>query len=365
MKISFTRKPITCFEDESVFKVISKMERNNIKALPIIDKKNRLKGIFSTYRILYDLKNPDPSTKVTSIKHRAASIKEDQDEEEAIRLMAQTGLESIPVMSNGRVIGLISDYDIVNKFKYAPIFQHMLATDLMHKKISIKQNTSIAKAREIMKKNRIDTIPVYDGNSLIGIAVASKLIEKFIGVPRIRQSGKGDRVGNKLKRFSLPVKDLIDKSIKPINEVEPLTKAMSRLVKYNLSSLPVVEQGKVIGTLRRIDIIKFLNKKLTKKDINVNVSGKVDLDQAREIINMIRQRVKSLNYLFKETSEINIHVKKALIKHHYVITIRVDRPNHHFKREGMELFKIVHEMLDKIEDLLEKELKIKKSKRRR
>ena len=363
MKIKFSRKPVVCYEDESVFKAISRMERNKVKALPVVDKKGRLKGIFSEYRILYQLKNPNEYTKVKSAMQSATSLEKDKDELQALNLMVQTGFETIPVVVKDKVVGIISDYDMLKKFKDSPLFKHMLVTDIMYKAVKVKHDDPISKARDLMKKNRVDSLPVYKRDDFIGVAVARRLLEKFLSIPITKEARKGERVGIKLKRFSAPVETLIERSIKPISDTDTLSEGLAKLLKYNLSSLPILKGSEVVGFLRRMDIMKLISNKLKSKDIFVNVSGKVSLEEARAIIEQVKDRIKKVNYLFKNTRRVDIYIKRPLIKHYFIAHMYLDNPRLQVKYEGKDLMKTIHDTMDKVEEILEKELRIKKSRK--
>lgn len=363
MNITFSKKPIVCFEDESVFKALAKMDKYKVKSLPVVDEKNKLKGVFSSSRILYDLKNPNEQTKVGAVKYKLTSIKSGEDEGKAISLMADSGFESIPIVEKDIVVGLISDYDILNKFKSTVLFKHMLATDLMVKGVLLDSEEPISKARELMNKNRTDSLAVYKKGTFFGVAIASKLITGFVGFPRIRQAGRGERTGFKVKNLSQPVESIVDKLIRPVGEFESLEMAITKMLRYNVGSLPVMKYNELLGVIRRIDIIKYLNQKLKSKDVLVNVSGKVDLEEAKSIINQIQTKVKAMGHIFKETQRINVYVKRSFVKNHFVVSISFDSPRHQFKREGTNLGKVVYDILESSEELFKKETNIKKSRK--
>jgi CBS domain-containing protein len=101
----------------TVFEAIQLLARKNIGALPVMEG-DQLVGIFSerdyTRKVALEGKTSQ-STRVRDIlSPNVATIRTDETVEDALRLMTEKRIRHLPVVEDGRVVGLISIGDMVN-----------------------------------------------------------------------------------------------------------------------------------------------------------------------------------------------------------------------------------------------------------
>jgi len=119
-----TRKVITIAPDSSVSDAVKLMKEKKIKHIPVV-KDERLKGIISDRDIrefmpskatsldVYELHYLLATTKVKEMmKTKVFTITADSAVEEAAMLMFDYNIGSLPVVEDGKVVGIISDRDI-------------------------------------------------------------------------------------------------------------------------------------------------------------------------------------------------------------------------------------------------------------
>jgi CBS domain-containing protein len=101
----------------TVFEAIQLLARKNIGALPVMEG-TRLIGIFSerdyTRKVALEGKSSH-STKVSEVlSQNVATITPQDSVEEAMRLMTGKKIRHLPVVEEGRLVGLVSIGDMVN-----------------------------------------------------------------------------------------------------------------------------------------------------------------------------------------------------------------------------------------------------------
>jgi acetoin utilization protein AcuB len=119
-----TKKVITVGADDSVTEVIKLMKEKGIKHIPVL-KDEKLKGIVSDRDIkeftpskataldIYELHYLLGRTKVREImKSKVFTTTPDTPVEEAAMVMHDQNIGSLPVMEQGRLVGIISDRDM-------------------------------------------------------------------------------------------------------------------------------------------------------------------------------------------------------------------------------------------------------------
>lgn len=128
------------------------------------------------------------------------TISPDQTIPDAHEIMAAHGIRRLPVMKNGKLVGIVSREDIS---KYSPSKATSLSmgeiTYLLAKtKISMimtKDPTTISssalleEAAILMRDNSISFLPVVDGDKLVGIITESDIFDSFIELLGFRENG--------------------------------------------------------------------------------------------------------------------------------------------------------------------------------
>jgi acetoin utilization protein AcuB len=89
----------------------------------------------------------------------------------AAHLMHEGRFRHLPVVRNGRIVGIISDRDVASR-------QQGLVGDIMHAAvISVRPETPIEIAAQLRHDNKIGALPVVDqrGDALVGIVSQTDL----------------------------------------------------------------------------------------------------------------------------------------------------------------------------------------------
>jgi CBS domain-containing protein len=143
--------------------------------------------------------------------------------------------------------------------------------------VFFKPNDSIFHVAKVFSEKNISGAPVVENNKVIGIISDSDivrfmslnfnaktlLINKpsllliFMNLLKIGKNGITFR--DELDRISkTKVKHIMSKSVISVSPDTNIYEAASLMVKYDANRLPVVENGKLIGIIARWDLIKAL-----------------------------------------------------------------------------------------------------------
>ncbi|MCS7281772.1 MAG: CBS domain-containing protein [Anaerolineae bacterium] len=120
-----TKRPITVTEDTSLPEALELMRQNRIRRLPVLDKHGNLVGIVTELDLLKASPSPATTLSIYEIPYLLSKIKmrdimtrnvitvtEDTPIEEAARIMADNKIGGLPVMRDGRLVGIITETDI-------------------------------------------------------------------------------------------------------------------------------------------------------------------------------------------------------------------------------------------------------------
>ncbi len=120
-----TRNPVTASPEMSVAEASALMKREKVHRLPVLDKERKLIGIISEKDILYASPSPVSTLSIHEMAYLLSqltvkklmtrdvvTITKDTTVEEAARLMVDQDLSSLPVLEDGKLIGIISKSDL-------------------------------------------------------------------------------------------------------------------------------------------------------------------------------------------------------------------------------------------------------------
>jgi acetoin utilization protein AcuB len=124
-----SRHPVTVRDDVSITEALKVMRENQVRRLPVLDCEGRMVGIVSEKDLLYASPSPATSLSIYELHHMLTHLKvselmttevrtvaPDVPLEEAARIMADNKLGGLPVMENGKLVGIITETDIFKVF---------------------------------------------------------------------------------------------------------------------------------------------------------------------------------------------------------------------------------------------------------
>ncbi len=118
MKVSeiMTRDPQTAQFDSTLEEVATLMKDQDVGAIPVIDEENELAGVITdrdiVVRCIAEGKDPSDTTVEEVFSEDLSTIGPEAEVEEAAHLMAEKQVRRLPVVEDGKLIGMISIGDI-------------------------------------------------------------------------------------------------------------------------------------------------------------------------------------------------------------------------------------------------------------
>ncbi len=117
------------------------------------------------------------------------TIKGDQTVGDALKLMAANHIGGIPVIDNvGKLVGIVTNRDL--RFQdnmHRPIAEVMTRENL----VTVGSDTDLPAATEVIKKNKVEKLPVIDKDGKLVGLITYKDITKIKNNPKASKDGKG------------------------------------------------------------------------------------------------------------------------------------------------------------------------------
>ena len=124
-----TKRPITTHPDTPIDDALKLMRESKVRRLPVLDKEGKLVGIITEKDLLYVSPSPATSLSIHELHYLISKIKvqdvmardvitatEYTPLEEAARVMADNKIGSLPVMRDGKLVGIITETDAFKVF---------------------------------------------------------------------------------------------------------------------------------------------------------------------------------------------------------------------------------------------------------
>ena len=100
--------------------------------------------------------------------------------DKAGRLMDEHRIRHLPVVAEGRLVGMVSDRDVRSAVVQSSgaITGRIMTPD----PVTVTPETRVEHAAELMLDRRFGSLPVADGNALVGIVTYTDLLRAFVRV---------------------------------------------------------------------------------------------------------------------------------------------------------------------------------------
>lgn len=132
--------------------------------------------------------------------HPVITISPDLPITEGLNLMHHEKIRRIPVLQGGKLVGIISDQDMLNasptpteSLSIAEVNQlisRITVEEVMEPEVrTIETSTPIEEAARIMSDNNIGALPVLENNRVVGIITETDLFKIFLDLMGARDEG--------------------------------------------------------------------------------------------------------------------------------------------------------------------------------
>ena len=182
IKIIMTKNIISVQVTARVSEAIELMKENNVGGLPVVDNENHVKAIITERDIVNLFVNLISGVKVSQLmSENVVTALPKTTIFEAEKTMVTRGFRRLPIISDDKIIGMITAMDIIRFFGLGHVFKHLQsgtilqvlntsALEVATKEITtIEPHADISQAARKMQDRNIGAVPVAENQKLVGI----------------------------------------------------------------------------------------------------------------------------------------------------------------------------------------------------
>ena len=119
--------------------------------------------------------------------------------------------------------------------------------------LAVETFDSIAIARQLMAKHRVNQLPVMDNDNLVGIVTDRDIRDAYPTSLMIDRTEEIDRFADKVTVEAVMTHDVFI-----VQPETPLMTAVGLLRRHRIGSLPVMKNKNLVGIITRSDILDFV-----------------------------------------------------------------------------------------------------------
>ncbi len=352
MKVSelMIKNVVTADCDEHISKVLPKFENYGIHQMPVT-----CHGEYEGMIVLKDLLSAayDPvKTKIGNFKISTDVLGPDDEIDDAVVRIVNSGHRALPVLSDGYLVGILSLTDLVKNVKYR---EEEMVDHFIKNVIKVKNVSNLGEALCLMDENNVSRLPVVNSEEeIVGCFDALSMV-KFLKVPhesirfsKLTAIEKESLRGFEVKNYMRPTATMDVKEFSASKIIERLQQHEEVILTENKSPVGIV----IPKDLLKHAIVEDLPK------IRISQYTKMDPVFYQRFVNLVEKFAKRFSRL-NEIKEVSIHVNshqtngKGL---RYYLKGKVITTSKSFpaKAESWNLIDTAHDLLGNLEKQLMK-----------
>jgi CBS domain-containing protein len=250
------RDLIVIDSDAKISEAISKMRDNDIQQLPVMSNGKYISML--TYKNILRRGSVRTNSRVYNFSINAPKLNENSDVMDAVKLLMESGLNSIPVFQKEKLVGIVTRMDIIrhiseihNNADRTKNFEIMTA-DVITVDVNDEMEDSAQKIRTLDEYE----IPVTNKGKLAGILRLKEIINNIIMDKQ--KISYGEYTSGKSK-IEIAASSLMDNPVSSTEDAS-VTETAAVMVKNHLHIIPITDKdSKLTGVVGITDILNSID----------------------------------------------------------------------------------------------------------
>lgn len=345
--------------EDKLIDALTLMRKTGYQDIPVIEDGEYIGTI--SYGSILKKKSIALDSKVRNLVNTPPVVTKEIGLTNVAEIMVLNNLRQVPVVSSNKkkVIGCVGRMQMVKLVEGVKVFKDIKSWEIMTTPVEgVKENALLEDALEIMRSLDIRTVPVTDSqNNLVGIVGMKEVIDNNW---KNNNRTIGD-ISGKNKAASTTIESVCVSAVKTVGWNDDIETAVELMTNSGISTVPVVEDGELVGILTQYDIIELISACRERQFLFVQLSGLDDEDKGytSAIYDVIKDEVDKINKIVTPES-LSINVSKYNEKGErskYSITGRLIANGRAYsaKQVDWDLLKTVNDLMKKITEMVKEE----------
>ena len=248
-------------KNEKIKHVLNIMYKSGVDRVIVTKNTGELYGIATEWDIFFKLSLMKkvkyrpydlPLSSVTT--YPVETLTDSAELKTAIDMFLINGFSSIPILKNGKILGLITKIGIIRLFKSRFAHLEIKSGEIMGSvKGKIELMSSLKNAENKFRLGGYNTLIVHSNGKYIGIVTTLDLAKILFQIRKLHPTHEWGRY---IDRIS--VSDLIRRDISTLKPDDPILKAAEILAGGRQKIIPIVDDGFIRGIITRRHLLKII-----------------------------------------------------------------------------------------------------------
>ncbi len=241
-------------KNESLEHVLYIMEKNNITKVPVVENGKPI-GIITDGEIAYKLgsfrkRDVTPSHMHASsvMLKRYSNTTPDTPIGEILKTVGLPGPTMLLVIENKKLVGVLTKADLLPLVKDNRSVKSIMTKNV----ITVSPDDRIIHARRVLIDNNIARLPVISNGNVLGVIAEMDIVKALAEVKRSISFGH-----QKHQIEEILVRNAMNSPAITISPNSRISNAADTMLKQNVGGLPVVN-GRLVGIITRTDLIRTI-----------------------------------------------------------------------------------------------------------
>ena len=182
VRIIMTQNVVSVKTTAKLSEAITLMKEKNLGGLPVVDENGSVKAIITERDIANLFADKIRNTKVSELMSTdVVTALQKTTIFEAVKTMITQGFRRLPIIADGKVVGIITAMDIIRFFGSGKVFNYLKsgtiiqvlntsAVEIATKEVlTIQANVDVGQAAKIMRDKDVGAVPVMENGKLVGM----------------------------------------------------------------------------------------------------------------------------------------------------------------------------------------------------
>jgi CBS domain-containing protein len=283
MAVSVTVKDIysekfnAVFENDSASKCLEGFKKDMPPVLAVLDDKGNYAGMVSRRAVIrsrLDLTR----LKVKNIMTGASKISLDDSLSRVAKLMIGSGVRQLPVLEKNKIIGFVTDENVIHAFAEAPWGNAHVETVMTRAPHTVETNRSVGAVLGLMREYGISHVPVLEHGRLAGMISIQDIFESLYFPPK--RMGNTDFAGDRIATLGIAAKAIMRQPVITVDPKKSLHDCEALMHYHDISCLCIVDAERLTGVVTKLDFLEPISQmetaehrltlQFSTKDLEIN-----------------------------------------------------------------------------------------------
>ncbi len=259
-------------ENDTLSRCLEAFEKGKPPVLAVLDDKGKYLGMITRRTILRSRLDPT-TTKVKALMKVAPPVSMDFTASKMAKLMIGSQLRQLPVFEKSKLIGFVTDDDIIHAAVLDEWGKTAIETIMTKAPHTVEANRSVGAVLSLMREYGISHVPIMEGGKLAGMITIQDILENIYW-PQRRQT-TGDIVGEKIETLSVPAKGIMNRPAITVESKTSLRVAEKLMHDRDISSIAIVSNERLLGIVTKLDFLEPISQlEVAEKKVSVQFGVK-------------------------------------------------------------------------------------------